>query len=101
MTTLELELDSRQRLPLAKVIHGEERSRFRVTRLEGGEILLTPVVSLSERELSVLSRPDLVESIKRGVAQAKAGQVTRFEPGHFSKVAADLGIDPFAPGEDD
>jgi hypothetical protein len=97
--SVELELDSRKRLPLARVVHGD-RSRFRVTTLEGGEILLTPVVSLSERELAVLARPELVESIRRGVTQAKAGQGTHHEAGHFSKLLGDHGIDPHEPDEE-
>jgi len=40
-----------------------------------------------ERELAVLARPELVEGIRRGVEQVKAGKGIRYEPGHFSKLA--------------
>jgi hypothetical protein len=90
----EIELDNRQRLPLAKVPHGAV-SRFRVTELPGGELLLSPVVSLSQREFEMLSNPARVASIQEGIAQAREGKVTVFPAGHFAKLAVDLGVDPF------
>jgi hypothetical protein len=76
-TAKEVELDSRGRVPLGRIATSH---RYRVERLEDGEILLTPVVSISERELAVLANPELVESIKRGVAQMNAGQVEPYTP---------------------
>jgi uncharacterized protein (DUF362 family) len=70
-----------------------------VERRPDGVIVMTPVVSMTERELSVLARPELVEAIKRGVDQAHAGQVVGHGPGEFAKLAADLGIDLFGPDE--
>jgi hypothetical protein len=100
--TMEVELDSRQRAPLAKVLQrGEHGARYRVQRLEDGTIVMTPVVSLTERELAVLARPELVEDIRRGVAEVQAGRFTRHEPGAFAKILAEEGIDPYGPDEED
>jgi hypothetical protein len=38
----------------------------------------------------------LVANIQRGIEDARAGRVTRYEPGYFTKLAAELG-----PDEDD
>jgi hypothetical protein len=89
---MEVEVDSRQRLPLSKVIDANQH-RFRVTRLESGEYLLTPLVSISERELAFLRNPEAVEAVRRGIEQAAVGKVTRYEPGHFAKLVAELGDD--------
>jgi hypothetical protein len=88
----EVELDSRQRLPLAKVVQGSER-RFRVEKLPSGEYLLTPVISISERELAVLKDPKIMEKIKEGVKQAAEGEVVRYDPGFFSQLVENDEID--------
>ena len=31
----------------------------------------------------------------------KAGKGIRYEPGHFSKLAAERGVDVYSPGEED
>lgn len=87
--TYEVELDSRQRLPMARILSTDAK-RFRVTRLDSGEFLLTPVVSLSEREMEMLSNPERVESIKEGVREAAEGKVTRYPAGHFTALSAEL-----------
>jgi hypothetical protein len=81
----EVELDSRQRLPLAKVVQGSQK-RFRVERLPSGEYLLTPVVSISERELAVLRDREAMDKIREGVSQAAEGDVVRYEAGFFNKL---------------
>ena len=96
---IELELDSRQRLPLAKVVRGDV-NRYRVEVREEGEIILTPVVSLTTRELAVLRRPDIMAAIKGGIAEAESGLATTYPAGYFTKLLADEGVDPFAPDED-
>ena len=88
----EVELDSRQRLPLAKVVQGSQR-RFRVERLPSGEYLLTPVVSISERELAVLKDREVMNKIEEGVRQAAAGEVVRYEVGFFNQLVKDDGVD--------
>lgn len=88
----EVELDSRQRLPLAKVVQASQR-RFRVEKLPSGEYLLTPVVSISERELAVLKDREIMNKIEEGVRQAAAGDVVRYEVGFFSQLIENDGID--------
>jgi hypothetical protein len=73
----EFDLDSRGRAPLGRIATS---SRYRAEKLESGEILLTPVVSITTRELAVLTNPELVASIQQGVAQMKAGQVKPYTP---------------------
>jgi uncharacterized protein (DUF362 family) len=99
---MEVELDSRARAPLAKVLPKDAHGgRYRVERRPDGVIVMTPVVSLTERELSVLARPELVQAIRKGVDQAHAGQLVGHGPGEFAKLAADLGIDVFGADEED
>src|SRR5580658_1373180 len=81
----EVELDSRQRLPLAKVVQGSQR-RFRVEKLPSGEYLLTPVVSISERELAVLKDREIMDRIEEGVKQAATGEVVRYDAGFFNRL---------------
>jgi hypothetical protein len=76
-TELEIELDSRGRAPLGRIATSP---RYRVERLNDGEIILTPVISITERELAVLANPELVASIKLGVAQMNAGDVKPYTP---------------------
>lgn len=87
-TSMEVELDSRQRLPLAKVIRGSQH-RFRVEIQPGGELLLTPLVSISERELAMLKNPAAMASLREGLDEAAAGKVVRHGPGYFSKRVAE------------
>jgi hypothetical protein len=79
MKTYEADLDNRKRLPLAKIV-GPSQTRFRVTPLESGEYLLTPLVSLSERELAFLSNPERVAAVREGIEQAREGKVVRYKP---------------------
>jgi|SRR5665213_1199685 len=88
----EVELDSRQRLPLAKVVQGNQR-RFRVEKLPSGEYLLTPVVSISERELAVLKDREIMNKIEEGVKQAAEGDVVRYEVGFFNQLVGSEGMD--------
>jgi hypothetical protein len=101
MPITEVELDSRQRAPLARVLPNGANTRYRVERLEDGTIVMTPVVSLSEREIALLANPGRVESIREGVRQAKAGEVFRYEPDHFAKELAAEGIDAYESDEED
>ncbi len=85
----EIEVDERQRVSLGKII-GKDVKRFRVEELAGGELLLTPVVSLSQRELSVLADPARVASIQAGIVEAKEGKIVRHGPGYWTQRAKDL-----------
>lgn len=89
---IEVELDSRQRLPMARVLRGSQH-RFRVVPLPGGDYLVSPVVSVSERELAVLRSSKTLTALQRGLDQAARGDVARHGPGHFTKLAGELGPD--------
>jgi hypothetical protein len=89
---MEVELDSRHRLPMAKVVHTGQH-RFRVTPLRGGDFLLSPVESISARELAMLRNPEALASLQEGVRQAAEGETTRYDPGHFQRLAEELGPD--------
>jgi hypothetical protein len=90
--SVEVALDSRQRLPLAKIIEGDQ-TRFRVTHLGGGALHLEPVLSFTSEELSLLADPARIASIQDGVMQATLGNVVKGTPDEFVKLAAELGID--------
>ncbi len=90
--SIEVDVDSRGRVALGKVIENGVR-RYRVEQLPEGELHLIPLVSLSRRELSVLADPARVASIREGVEQAKNGQVISYEAGHFTRLAKEQGID--------
>lgn len=62
---LEVELDSRQRLPLGRIVQPHQQ-RFRVSVLASGEYLLTPVVSIPERELAMLRNPQRPTVVPEG-----------------------------------
>jgi predicted transcriptional regulator len=87
---VELDVDERQRVSLGKVI-GKDVKRVRVDEMADGAIMLTPVISLSERELSVLANPERVASIKAGILEAKEGRIVRHEAGHWEKLLESLG----------
>ena len=67
-----LELDERRRASLGK-IGRKEHSLYRAVTLDDGTIILSPAVVMSERELALLSNPERVASIKRGIDEARAG----------------------------
>lgn len=90
--TIEVELDSRHRLPMGRVVSAGQH-RFRVTPLAGGDFLVSPVVSVSERELAVLRSPERLASLQEGLDQAAKGDVVRYGAGHFTKLAEEIGPD--------
>jgi len=87
--SIEVEVDERRRVSLGKVI-GEDVKRLRVETMSDGSVVLTPLISLSQRELETLADPKRVASIKAGIAESAAGDVVRYPAGHWSKVAAEL-----------
>ena len=97
-TAFEVEVDGRNRLPLGKLVQCDKQ-RFRVTPLDDGEILLSPVISVSVREMRVIQNPGRLASLKEGIAEAGRGDVVKFEPGHFSRLAGSLGPDSQEPFE--
>lgn len=88
----EVEVDARGRISIGKLARG--RDRFRVTVLDDGELLLTPVVSVSERELALLANPERAERLRQAIAHAEAGELKSFGPGYFTRlVGADVDDD--------
>ncbi len=73
---------------MSRVVHSGQH-RFRIVPLDGGDFLVSPVVSVSERELAVLRNPATLASLQEGLDQVARGDVVRFEPGHFSRLAED------------
>jgi len=96
--SIELDLDDRRRVPVAKVF-GKDVKRLRATPLPNGSVVLTPVRSYTDDEIAMLLNPERMESIRRGVEQSKAGEVTRYPAGHFRQAYIDTyGV---APEDDD
>lgn len=85
---MEIDVDERRRVSLGKLL-GDDVTRLRVETLPTGELLLTPVVSLSIRELSVLADPARLASIKAGIDEVAEGKVRRYEPGHFGALTTE------------
>ena len=69
----ETEVDSRGRVSLGRA-GAEPGRRYRVARNIDGVLLLTPVVSIQERELIVWENPALAERILTGITEAQAGR---------------------------
>jgi hypothetical protein len=78
-TTVEVETDSRGRVPLGKIIGHHQR--YRATAHEDGEILLTPIVTVSQRELDLLRNPEMSAKLRTSIAEAEAGKLTPYDPG--------------------
>ena len=74
--------DSRGRLTLGQIVKGKS---YRVMINDEGQILLDPVVSISERELWLWQNPDALASVKRGIEQASVEQGR--DLGDFSQYA--------------
>ena len=92
--SIELDLDDRRRVPVAKVF-GKDVKRLRATPLPNGSVVLTPVRSYTDDEIAMLLNPERMESIRRGVEQSKAGEVTRYPAGHFRQAYIDTyGVAP-------
>ncbi len=72
-----------------RVILGREFSgkHFRVSVSPNGQILLTPVVVIPERDLWLYKNPQALAMFHQGLAEAAAGKVTAGED--FSKFADD------------
>lgn len=72
-TVAETDVDTRGRVAIGKANrHGFQR--YKVSVSDDGEILLTPVVSISARELAVLQDPALMKDIREGVTDLAAGR---------------------------
>lgn len=82
----EAEADNRGRVSLGRAGATPGR-RYRVAADPDGVLLLTPVVSIPERELAVWQDPELAERIRQGVSIAEDGQTV--DLGSFGHYADD------------
>ncbi|MFG2910881.1 hypothetical protein ACGF13_38275 [Kitasatospora sp. NPDC048286] len=81
-TVAETEVDSRGRVSLGRA-GAKPGRRYRVESNPDGVLLLTPVVSIPEREMQVWTDPLLAERIRAGIEQAQRGETA--DLGDFSK----------------
>jgi hypothetical protein len=64
--------DSRGRLSIGAAAKGKS---YRVMVNDAGQILLDPVVAISERELWLWQNPEAIASVQRGIQQAAEGKL--------------------------
>ena len=64
--------DARGRLTLGAIAR---EKTYEVKENERGEIILTPVVSIPEREAWLYKNPAARELVERGIADARAGRI--------------------------
>lgn len=73
---IEVTADERGRISFGRVgVHGNDR--FLVSRRASGELLLTPMASIPQRELLVWENEAVRNSLLRGLADVAAGRVSR------------------------
>ena len=73
--SVRLRPDSKGRITLGKLADGV--SSYRARRQKDGKILLEPFIEIPAEERWVYENPDILAVIKRGLADSKAGRVTR------------------------
>lgn len=73
--------DAKGRVTLSKLADGI--SSFNVSQDENGRILLEPMVEIPAREKWLFDNPKAVASVRRGLAEAKAGKTKSV--GSFAK----------------
>ncbi|MGX9790395.1 hypothetical protein [Mycobacterium sp. MMS18-G62] len=72
----EVTADDRGRIAFGRIgVHRNDR--FLVSRRASGELLLTPMASIPQRELLVWENESVRHSLLRGLADAAAGRVSR------------------------
>lgn len=81
-TVAETEVDSRGRVSLGRAGARPGR-KYRVQTNPDGVLILTPVVSIPEREIEVWTDPLLAKRIRKGIEQAQAGKT--LDLGDFSQ----------------
>src|SRR5215475_10576764 len=81
----ESEADSRGRVALGRAGARPGR-RYQVRADDDGVIVLTPVVSIPEREMLAWENPQLAEQVRAAVADAEAGRAV--DLGDFSQYAS-------------
>ncbi|MFI0019846.1 MULTISPECIES: hypothetical protein [Streptomyces griseus group] len=82
----ETEVDARGRISLGRA-GAKPGRRYRVESDPDGVLLLTPVVSIPERELLVWTDHEVADRVRRGVQQAREGKTK--DLGGFSQYLAE------------
>ena len=75
--------DAKGRVTLSKLAEGI--SSFNVSKDEHGRLLLEPMVEIPAREKWLYDNPEALASVRRGLADAKAGRTKSL--GSFAKYA--------------
>jgi hypothetical protein len=74
-----VELDSRKRVPLGRLVKGLSTKLFNA-KLINGKIILEPMRVVPEDEAWLYENPKAFASVKRGLKDAREGKVTKFDP---------------------
>ena len=74
-----LEIDSRKRAPLGKLLKGISTHLFNAQLIDG-KIVLEPMKAIPEREAWIFQNPKALASIKRGLKDASHGKVVNLDP---------------------
>jgi hypothetical protein len=86
----ESEADARGRVALGRAGARPGR-RYQVRADDDGVIVLTPVVSIPEREMLAWENPKLAEQVREAIAEAEAGRTVNL--GDFTQYADSDGED--------
>lgn len=82
-------MDSKQRVSLTRVLTPEEREAFDTFRIyrENGKIVLEPVATVPEKDHWIYKNPKALASLIKGIKDIEEGRVQ--DLGSFSKYAQD------------
>lgn len=83
---MRLNLDARKRVTLAKLLPDIEVHAVRAYT-EGNKIILEPLAEIPANELWLHQNPKAIESLQKGIEQAKVGKVR--SRGSFAKHVKD------------
>ncbi len=71
-------MDSRKRVSLSKLIPNSTAVFFDASVNKDGDVVLKPMVAIPEKERWVFEKPGLVEQIREGISDAKAGRTVPY-----------------------
>lgn len=76
MKTAKVNLDSRNRIPLTKLLVGCDAKTFRIY-WESDRIILEPLAEIPERELWIYKNKKVLASLERGLKDAANGKTRK------------------------